>query len=177
MKRILTLVSVLVALSWSAEAADTSVKLSNVHLCCNGCVKGVEKALSGVTGATVQSDKDAGTVTINAPNDATAQKAVDALVAAGYFGTSGNPAIKVKPKSGAKKANVQGKVQSLKVTGVHLCCNKCVTSVNDALTKVAGVKGNTAAKGAESFEVTGDFKGKDVFTALNVAGLSGKAGK
>jgi hypothetical protein len=39
------------------------------------------------------------------------------------------------------------------------------------------VKGNTAAKGAESFEVTGDFKGKDVFAALNNAGLSGKAGK
>ena len=40
--------------------------------------------------------------------------------------------------------------------------------------KVAGAKGNTAAKGAELFEVTGDFKAKAVFTALNKAGLSGK---
>jgi hypothetical protein len=52
-----------------------------------------------------------------------------------------------------------------------------MSSVTDALAEVDGVKGNTAAKGAESFEVTGDFKGKDVFAALNKAGLSGKAGK
>src|SRR5258707_3512319 len=84
MKKILALASVLVIFGWSAEAADTSVKLSNVHLCCNSCVKGVDKALSGVTGATAQSDKDAGTVTITAPDKATAQKAVNALVAEGY---------------------------------------------------------------------------------------------
>ena len=52
-----------------------------------------------------------------------------------------------------------------------------VTSVNDALSKVAGVKGNTAARNAESFEVTGDFSAKEVFAALNKAGLSGKVGK
>jgi len=173
MKNILTLASILVAIGWSVEAADTSVKLSNVHLCCNGCVKGVDKALSGVTAAKAQSDKDAGTVTINAPDKATAQKAVDALVAAGYFGKSSEAAIKVTANSGAKN----GKVQSLKVTGVHLCCNKCVTSVTEALSKVPGVKGNTAAKGAESFDVTGDFNAKDAFAQLNKAGLSGKAGK
>ncbi|MEO8429849.1 MAG: heavy-metal-associated domain-containing protein, partial [Verrucomicrobiota bacterium] len=88
MKRILTLASVLVAFAWSVQAADTSVKLSNVHMCCNSCVKAVDKALSNVTGAKAQSDKDTGTVTITAPDQATAQKAVDAVVAAGYFGTS-----------------------------------------------------------------------------------------
>ena len=173
MKNILTLASILLAFGWSAQAADTSVKLSNVHLCCNNCVKGVDKALSGVIGAKAQSDKDAGTVTIKAPDKATAQKAVDALLAAGYFGISSDPAIKVASNSGAKN----GKVQSLKVTGMHLCCNKCVTTVTDALSKVPGVKGNTAAKGAESFEVTGDFNAKDAFAELNKAGLSGKAGK
>ena len=173
MKRILTLASVIVAFAWSVQAADTSVKLSNVHLCCGGCVKGVDKALSNVTGVKVQSDKDAGTVAITAPDAATAQKAVDAIVAAGYFGTSSDPAIKVAAKSGAKK----GKVQSLKVTGVHLCCNKCVSSVTEALSKVPGVKGNTAAKGVESFEVTGDFNAKDAFAELNRAGFSGKAGR
>ena len=173
MKNILTLASILVAFGWSAQAADTSVKLSKVHLCCNGCVKGVDKALSGVTGAKAQSDKDAGTVTLNAPDKATAQKAVDALVAAGYFGISSDPAIKLASNSGAKN----GKVRSLKVTGMHLCCNKCVTSVTDALSKVPGVKGNNAAKGVESFEVTGDFNAKDAFAELNKAGLSGKAGK
>jgi copper chaperone CopZ len=133
----------------------------------------VEKALTDVTGATAKSDKDAGTVSITAPDKATAQKAVDALVAAGYFGKSSDPAIKVVSKSGAK----DGKVQSLTVTGVHLCCGKCVESVNDALSKVAGEKGNTAKKNAESFEVTGDFNAKDAFGALNKAGFSGQAGK
>jgi len=173
MKNILTLALILVALGWSAQAADTSAKLSDVHLCCNSCVKGVDKALSGVSGAKAHSDKDAGTVIINAPDKATVQKAVDALVAAGYYGKSSDAAIKVTANSGAKNA----KVQSLKITGVHLCCGKCVTSVTDALSKVPGVKGNTAAKGAESFEVTGDFNAKDAFAELNKAGLSGKAGK
>lgn len=133
----------------------------------------MDKALSGVTGAAAQSDKDAGAATIKAPDQAVAQKAVDALVAAGYFGTSSDSAIKVVAHSGAK----DGKVHVLKVSGVHLCCNKCVSGVNDALGKVDGVKANTAAKGAESFEVTGDFSAKDVFAALNKAGLSGKAGQ
>jgi len=173
MKKILTLASILVASGWSTQAADTTVKLSNVHLCCNSCVKGVDKAITGVTGAKAQSDKDAGTVTINAPDKPTAQKAVDSLVAAGYFGASSDPGIKVTASSGAKN----GKVKALKVNGVHLCCNKCVTSVTDAVSKVPGVKGNTAAKGAESFDVTGDFNAKDVFAELNKAGLSGKAEK
>ena len=173
MKKIITFASVLVALALSAKAADTTVKLSNVHLCCDGCVKGIDKAVAKVTGAAAKSDKDAGTVAITAPDTATAQKAVDAIVAAGYFGKSGDDGIKVKPKSGAKK----GKVQSLTVSGVHLCCGKCVTAATDALSKVSGVKGNTAAKGAESFTVTGDFNPKEVITALNKAGFAGKAAK
>ena len=125
MKKILTLASVLLTLGWSVQAADTTtVKLSNVHLCCNSCVKGVEKAVSRVNGVTAQSDKEAGTVTITAPDKVAAKMAIKALVAAGYFGTSTDPDLKPKDKSGAKDQ----KVQTLKVTGVHLCCNKCVTS-------------------------------------------------
>jgi copper chaperone CopZ len=176
MKRILNFGALLVLFGWSATAAE-SVKLSNVHLCCNGCVKGAEKAVSGTAGASAQCDKDGGTVTITAPDKATAQKAVDALVTAGYFGSSNDPSVTVKAHSGAKKAKVQGKVQSLKVSGVHLCCDKCVKAANDALMKVPGVKATTAAKGVESFEVTGDFTGKDAFSALNKAGLTGKAAK
>lgn len=173
MNRLLTFTSIFIAVAWSVHAADTSVNLSHVHLCCAGCTKGVEKAISAVPGAAAKSDKDAGTVTITAPDQATAQKAVDAVVTAGYFGTSSDPAIKVIDQSGAEK----GKVSSLKISGVHLCCGKCVTSVNDALTKVKGVKGTTAKKGAESFEVTGDFEAKPVFAALNKAGFSGKVSK
>jgi mercuric ion binding protein len=156
-----------------AALAEFTVTLSNVHLCCSSCVKGVDKATATVGGAAAKSDRDADTVTITAPDKATAQKAVDALVAAGYFGTSSDPAIKVDPTTGAKDATVE----SLTITGLHLCCNKCVEAVNDVLEKVPGVKANTAVKSAASFDVTGSFNEKDVFNALQQAGLTGKAGK
>jgi copper chaperone CopZ len=171
MKKLLTIASTIV-IAWCAQA-DTSVKLSKVHLCCASCVKGIDKAVSTTPGATAQSDKDAGTVTITTSDQATAQKAVNAIVAAGYFGTCSDPNIKVKDESGAKK----GKVQKVKISGVHLCCGKCVTSVNDALLKVKGVKATTAAKGIDSFDVTGDFKPKAVIKGLNEAGFAGTVAK
>jgi len=166
-----TISAALLAFALSA-AAEVTVKLTDVHLCCNSCVKGVDKAIAKVSGVTAQSDKDAGTVALTAPDQATAQKAVNALVAAGYFGKSADSGIKVTAKTGAKDE----KVQTLKVEGVHLCCGKCVTAVKDAVGSVAGVKGNTAEKNVPSFEVTGDFNAADVFKALNKAGLTGKAG-
>ena len=167
-KSILTLVATL-ALAAFAHAEST-VKLSNVHLCCKSCVKGVDKAVGTVSGASAVSDSDASTVTITASDAATAQKAVDALTAAGYFGKSEDPAIKVSDATGAKDA----KVSSLTVSDVHLCCPKCVKAVNAALATVPGVTSNTAEKNAKSFEIKGDFKPTDVFGALQKAGLTGK---
>jgi copper chaperone CopZ len=160
------------ALAVSVRAADVSVKLTDVHLCCSSCVKGVEKAVGAVHGATAKADMDEGTVNLTGPDSATVQKAVDALTAAGYYGKSSDASIKVNSATGAKDQ----KVQSLQVEGVHLCCGKCVKSVNEALGTVPGVTANTAAKGAKSFTVTGDFNDKEVFTALQKAGLTGKTG-
>jgi len=171
MKNILASVIIGFALSISAWAADVTAKISGVHLCCKSCVTGVEKALGGVQGVTVAVDKDARTVSLTGPDTATVQKGANALVAAGYFGKSSDASIKIAADTGAKGK----KVQSLKVQGVHLCCPKCVTAVTEALNPVAGVKGNTATKGAKSFEVTGDFNDKEVFAALQKAGLAGKA--
>ena len=160
------------ALALTARA-ETTAKLTGVHLCCKSCVKGAEKAVSTVTGASIACDADASTATITAPDDATAQKAADALVAAGYFGKSENPAVKIVDNSGAK----EGKVSTLEVDGVHLCCAKCVKAVDGAVKGVTGVSSQDATKNAEKFEVKGDFDGKAVFTALQNAGLTGKAGK
>jgi copper chaperone CopZ len=91
-------------------------------------------------------------------------------VAGGYFGKSSDASIKINADTGAKNQ----KVQSLKIEGLHLCCGKCVKAVTEALATVPGVTGNTAAKGAKSFEVTGDFNDKDVFDALQKAGLTGQ---
>ena len=170
MKNSLTSVMIALAVALSARAADVTVKISDVHLCCKNCVTGVEKAVGEVQGATVTVDKDAGTVSLTGSDAATVQKAANALVAAGYFGKSSDASIKIVADTGAKGK----KVQLLTVKGVHLCCTKCVNAVTEALNPVAGVKGNTATKGAKSFEVTGDFNDKDVFSALQKAGLAGK---
>lgn len=162
---------VVAALALPAMAADTSVTLSDVHLCCGSCVTGVAKAVGPVTGAKAECDTDKKTVTITAPDNATAQKAVDALTAAGYFGKSSNAAIKVDAATNAP----DGKVTSLEITGVHLCCGSCVTTVKGILEKLPGVTGNTVKSRATSFTVTGDFNAKAVFDELQKAGLTGKA--
>jgi copper chaperone CopZ len=154
--------------------ADVTVTLSNVHLCCNSCVKGVDKAVASVDGAKGVCDKAAKTITITAPDNATAQKLADTLVKAGFFGDSSDTSIvKMDASTGAKGE----KVQTLTVKGVHLCCNSCVKAVHAAVMGVSGVTGETAQKGAESFTVTGDFNDADVFAALQKAGLTGKVGE
>jgi periplasmic mercuric ion binding protein len=173
MKTLRTLATLVIATLSLSALAESSVKLTGVHLCCASCVKGADKAVTSVSGATSETDKDAGSVTIKAADIATIQKSVDALVAAGYYGSASDSQVKVKARSGAKKPNVQ----SMTLTGVHLCCGKCVNAVNDSISKVAGVKANTAAKGVESFQVTGDFSPKEVVSALNKVGLTGKVTK
>jgi copper chaperone CopZ len=170
MKNIYTSVVVALGLAFSARAADVSVTITDVHLCCPSCVKGVATATAEVNGLTAKADQDSETVTLTGPDTATVQKGADALVAAGYFGKSSDASIKINADTGAKNQ----KVQSIKIEGLHLCCGKCVKAVNEALGTVPGVTGNTAAKGAKTFEVTGDFNDKDVFAALQKAGLTGK---
>lgn len=170
----LSFASVLVgcALGLSVQGGEVSGKLSGVHLCCKSCVTGVEKAVSEVPGASATVDKDAGTVVLSGADTATVQKAADALVAAGYFGKSSDGKIKLRDQTGAKGS----KVSSLKVSGVHLCCGKCVKALDEAIKTVPGAKNHTAEKGSKTFEVTGDFNDKDLFAALQKAGLSGKVG-
>jgi copper chaperone CopZ len=165
----LSLVAVL-ALAPLTRADDAKVTLTKVHLCCDKCVNGVNKAVGKVDGVTAACDKTTSTVILTAADSATLQKAVDALTKAGYFGESSDASIKVDKETGAKG----DKVQTLKVKGVHLCCPSCVKAVNKALADVPGVTGNDATKNAESFEVKGDFKDSDVFDALQKAGLTGK---
>ena len=67
------------AVSSSPAAAEVTSKISDVHLCCKGCVDGVNKAVSQVDGAKATVDSDAGTVTLSGADKATVQKAADAL--------------------------------------------------------------------------------------------------
>ncbi len=167
-----SLLAVLVTAALALVARAESAKLTNVHLCCKSCVNGVAKAVGKVPGVTAECDAPGRTVILTGSDAAAVQNAVDALVAAGYYGKSADPAIKLRDNSGSKDA----KVSTLTVNDVHLCCGKCVTAVEKALESVKGVTSNTAEKNAKSFEVKGDFNSKEVFTALQDAGLTGKAG-
>lgn len=140
-------------------SAESTLELTGVHNCCKSCTKGIEKAVTGA-GATATIDGE--TVTITARSSSDVKKAAEALVAAGYFG-EGATAPEVK----------DAKVKSAKVSGVHLCCGKCVTAVEKAVKSVAGASSHTAEKGSESFTVEGDFSTKELAAALNKAGLSG----
>jgi copper chaperone CopZ len=173
MKIIAPIVSIAFAFSASVATADSTAKITDVHLCCKSCVTGVQKAVDSVPGSKAEVDQDARTVTLSGPDAATVQKAADALVAAGYFGKCSDGAVKLDGTTGAKGE----KVQSLKVEGVHLCCPKCVKAVDRAVKSVDGVKEQTAVKGAKSFEVTGDFNDQEVFAALQKEGLTGKVSK
>jgi copper chaperone CopZ len=155
------------------QAADVTVNISDVHLCCDKCVKGVTTATAGVDGLKASCDKATKVVVLSGPDATTVQKGADALTKAGYFGVSSDATIKIDAATGAKGETVQ----SLKVEGVHLCCPKCVKAVNAALQKVDGVTTNNASKDAEAFVVTGNFKDSDVFAALQKAGLTGKVGQ
>ncbi len=153
----------------SSQAADYSVTLANVHLCCGSCVSDANDAVKPVTGASAAADKASHSVKITASSVATAQKAVDALVAAGFYGESSDPKIHVTALTVP-----EGNVQSLKLSGAHLCCNKCVAAVNKAVAQVHGVTGTTASKDSDSFEITGDFNAQEVVKALNSAGFTAK---
>ena len=160
----------LAGLTLTAAAADTTVTLSDVHLCCPKCVTGVATAIAPVTGAKAVCDMSAKTVVLTAPDKDTLQKAVNALTAAGYFGKSSDNSIKVDAATGAP----DGKVTTLEVTGVHNCCNPCVTAINGAIAKVPGITSSTVKANATSFTVAGDFNAKALFDELQKAGLTGK---
>ena len=161
-------------LIWSGAArAETKVGVKGVHLCCPACVKGVAEAIKKVDGAKAACDRGKKTVTITANDDETAQKALDALAAAGFHGTTDNDKLTIKDDSGAPS----GKVQSLKVSGVHNCCGACCKAIKSTVKKVDGVKSDTAKPKEDSFEVSGDFDAGELIKALNAAGFHVKVEK
>jgi mercuric ion binding protein len=147
--------------------ADTKVELKGVHICCGACVKAVGGVLkdAGATGA--KCDQKAKTVTFSAADDKAAQKAVDALAAAGFHGDSGSKDIVMKDDSGAKKGNVK----TLSLTAIHNCCGSCCKAIKDTVKKVDGVKADTAKPKEADFTVTGDFDAAALVKALNDAGF------
>jgi mercuric ion binding protein len=154
----------------AAALAETKVELKGVHLCCNACEKGVATALKGQDGVKAVCDRDTRTVAITAADDATAQKALDALTDAGYFGTVESQTLVIRPVSNLPA----GKVKSLGLNNTHNCCGACGKAIKKAVASVAGVSGDTVQPRTANFEVSGDFEAAAVVKALNDAGFQVK---
>ena len=157
----------------AAGLAETKVEVKGVHLCCPACVKGVGNALKGVEGVKGVCDNKAKTVTLTAADEATVQKGIDALAAAGFHGQLDTKAVKYPSDSGATK----GKVKSLTLEGIHNCCRSCNNAIKKAVKKVEGVTGDTAKPKSEIFEVTGDYEATELIHALQEAGFHAKVKK
>jgi copper chaperone CopZ len=160
MKNTLLTITTILALGLAAHA-ETTVTLTGLHNCCGGCEKGITKAITSVKDVTVEVSDT--TAKITAKTKAAADKAVAALLDAGYYG-EGAPAQTVADK----------KVASATVSGTHLCCGKCIKGIDEALKNVSGATGHTATKNAKTITVNGNFNLKDLLAALNKAGYHGK---
>lgn len=173
MKTLQLLAMGLMLAAGGATAAETKVELKGTHLCCPQCVKAVDDILKKVDGVTGKCDQKGSSVAITAKDEATAQKALDALAAGGFHGTTESKDLKIKEDSGVAK----GKVKTLTLEGVHNCCGACNRAIVAAVGKVAGVTGNTAKAKNDTFDVTGDFDAVELVKALNAAGYHVKVKK
>src|SRR4051794_33148531 len=91
------LVALVMSLGLTAlAAAETKVTVSGTHLCCGACLKAVDSTLKDMNGVKFKSDQSAKTIEITADNDEAAQKAIDALADAGFYGKLDNDKIKYK---------------------------------------------------------------------------------
>lgn len=147
-------------------AAETKVTISETHLCCGQCLKAVDATLKDMPGVTHKSSQAEKTIELTAENDAAAQKAIDALAAAGFYGKLNNDKLKYKPVAASDAT-----VEKLEVAGIHNCCGSCTTAIKKAVTSVSGVTGTDVKAKEQSFAIEGKFKPADVVKALLAAGF------
>ena len=167
MRQVIGLVGVagLLLLSRSA-AAETKVTIADTHLCCGQCLRAVDATLKDMQGVKHVSSQQAKTIEITADSDEAAQKAVDALATAGFYGKLNSDKIKFKPVAAADAT-----VEKVEVTGIHNCCGQCTGAIKKAVTSVSGVSGTNIKNKDTSFVVEGKFKPGEVVKALLDAGF------
>jgi copper chaperone CopZ len=167
MRRFVSLLGVLgLMLLVRGAAAETKVTISDTHLCCGQCLRAVDATLKDMPGVKQTSSQQAKTIEITADNDEAAQKAIDALATAGFYGKLNNDKLKFKPVQAADAT-----VEKLELTGIHNCCGQCTNAIKKAVTEVSGVTGTDIKNRETSFAVEGKFKAGEVVKALLDAGF------
>jgi len=147
------------------EEGPVKVTMEGMHLCCGGCRKAAtaETEFGGVE-LTLEDD----VLIIMAESPKKAQWAVGTMYERGFSGKT-NYDIDT-PRLGSI-----AKVSSMNFGNVHLCCGKCVSSVEEVLAGVEGVEDYTVEKGAKSFSVKGDFVPAEVVSSLREVGMNADA--
>jgi copper chaperone CopZ len=167
MKTLMSAIAVAVLACSSTVQAEVTVELSDMHICCGSCVKGIEAAVKDIAGVKVAVSKDDLTTKITADNAKAAQQAIAAIAKAGYHGNSDSKTIVMKDDSGAPSGNVK----RLSLTGIHNCCGGCTKAVKAAMKDVPGYKDDNLVPKEKSFVVEGDFSAAALVKALNDAGF------
>lgn len=147
------------------------VQLKGVHLCCEGCTDAAIDAAQSVPGVSCRCDTEdgslIGTVTVTAPDRASAQSALDAIAGAGLYGESSDEHLAISPERNLPP----GKVERLVVTRIHNCCDLCYDAIRGAVHSVEGVTGDSGRPGRTAFEVTGHVSAAELLQALHGAGF------
>jgi mercuric ion binding protein len=167
MSRIILAAGLVMGLAVVPQAgAEVKVTVSATHLCCGQCLRGVDAALKDVAGVKHTSNQQAKTIELVAESKEAAQKAIDALAAAGFYGKLDSDQVKFPPiQTGAEMA------QRLELTGIHNCCGACTNAIKAAVTAVPGVTGTDIQNRKTSFVVEGNFKPGELVQALLNAGF------
>jgi copper chaperone CopZ len=155
------------------------VEIKGMHLCCGGCEGGAKGAVESGGAKDATTDKASGTLTFSVPNDAAAQKALEKLSAAGFWGNIESKTYALKDDSGTllpPKAKAV-KVSSGTFKGAHNCCDGCNKALKEAIKGVEGVESEDAKAKEASFTVKGNYNPADVIKAIHNAGYHAKLDK
>lgn len=151
----------------TTHQADTQVKLSGLHLCCEGCTGSVEEAVASVPGASVQCDMDEGSAVVKGRDSHSIQQAIDAIAMAGFYGESDNENFAVKDDPSLP----QGRVKKATISDIHNCCDICYDEAKKGIHATPGVAADTGSPGATQYEVTGDFSPRELVKNLHKVGF------
>ncbi len=180
MKRFGAVLAVLGVVSLVAmRPPDVKVEIKGLHLCCGGCGGAATGAINGAGGKEAKADNASGTITFSASNEKNAQKALDALAKAGFYGDTGNKQLCIKDDSGivVNPKKPAPKVTMLTFTGVHNCCGGCAKGIKAALAKCEGYESDDVKDKEGKFTVKGNFEAAAMVKALNDGGYHGAIGK
>jgi copper chaperone CopZ len=155
-------------------AADDQVEITGLHLCCGGCVAELEEALEEVEGLSdLKVDRAKRTARFRVPDAATRNAALEAVAAAGFYGTAMHDE---EPVPMIAEADIkEAKTDRMVLTGVHLCCAGCTKAVVKAFEEVEEVVAVDCDLESRTVTLTGkDLDVAAIYERLHEAGFHGR---